>query len=92
MIGFRFATKSYLITLVAFMTLRGNIFLLRREVGPADLGLYSIAAQIAEVLTILPAAVAMILFPSLVRDAEARWDRTRRVTLWVAVIMTSSAA
>ena len=68
-VGFRFATKSYLITLLAFIALRGNIFLLRREFGPADLGLYSIAMQVADVLILLPQAVGMILFPRLVRDA-----------------------
>lgn len=86
-VGFRFATKSYLITLLAFIALRGNIFLLRREFGPADLGLYSIAMQVADVLILLPQAVGMILFPRLVRDAAARWERTLRAALWVAVIM-----
>jgi len=86
-VGFRYATKSYIITLLAFVALRGNIFLLRREFGPADLGLYSIAAQIADVLTILPQAVALILLPHLVRDAGARWERTLRAALWVAAIM-----
>ena len=86
-VGFRYATKSYLITLFAFVALRGNIFLLRREFGPADLGLYSIAAQVADVLTILPQAVGMILFPHLVREAGARWERTVRATLWVAAVM-----
>lgn len=86
-VGFRYATKSYVITLFAFVALRGNVFLLRREFGPADLGLYSIAAQIADVLTILPQAVAMILFPHLVREGEARWERTVRAALWVAAVM-----
>jgi len=86
-VGFRYATKSYLITLFAFVALRGNVFLLRREFGPADLGLYSIAAQIGDVLTILPQAVGLILFPQLVRDASARWERTCRAALWVAACM-----
>ncbi len=86
-VGFRYATKSYLITLLGFIALRGNIFMLRREVGPADLGLYSVAAQIGDVLTILPQAVALILFPHLVRDANARWERTARAAMWVAGIM-----
>ena len=33
-IGFRYATKAYLITLLAFVALRGNIFLLRRSSAP----------------------------------------------------------
>ena len=86
-VGFRYATKSYLITLFAFVALRGNIFLLRREFGPSDLGLYSIALQVADMLILLPQAVGMILFPHLVREAGARWERTRRAALWVAGIM-----
>lgn len=86
-VGFRYATKSYILTLLAFLALRGNIFLLRREFGPADLGLYSIAVQIADVLTILPQAVGLILLPQLVRDTSDRWDRALRAALWVAVIM-----
>ena len=43
--------------------------------------------QIADVLILLPQAVAMILLPHLVRDASARWERTVRATLWVAAIM-----
>ena len=86
-VGFRYATKAYLVTLFAFVALRGNIFLLRREFGPADLGLYSIAAQVADVLTILPQAVAMILLPHLVREAGARWERTLRAAVWVACVM-----
>lgn len=91
-VGFRFATKSYVITLLAFVALRGNIFLLRREFGPADLGLYSIAMQIADVLILLPQAVGMILFPRLVRDAGARWELTVRAALWVAAIMLAVCA
>lgn len=87
-VGFRYATKSYLITLFAFIALRGNIFLLRREFGPSDLGFYSIAMQIGDVLILLPQAVGMILFPHLVRDSSERWARTRRAALWVAAIMT----
>ena len=86
-VGFRYATKSYLITLLGFVALRGNIFLLRREFGPADLGLYSIAAQVADVLTVLPQAVGVILLPHLVRNAEARWERTLRAAFWVGAIM-----
>ena len=48
--------------------------------------------QIADVLILLPQAVAMILLPHLVRDASARWERTQRAALWVAVIMVGVCA
>jgi O-antigen/teichoic acid export membrane protein len=86
-VGFRYAMKSYVITLLAFIALRGNIFLLRREYGPDDLGVYSIAMQIGDVLILLPQTVATIIFPHLVRDDAARWERTVRAAAWVSAIM-----
>lgn len=86
--GLRFALKAYAVTLLAFLVLRGNVFLLRREWGPAELGLYSIAAQVSDVLFILPQTVSLILFPVLVRAAATRWATTIRVAAVVAATLT----
>lgn len=85
--GFRYATKAYMITLLAFLVLRANIFLLRRDYDPAELGLYSIAAQFSDVLAIVPQAVALVLFPRLVKDRRSRWEATRRAAVGAAVLM-----
>jgi len=77
--GFRYATKAYLIALLAFLVLRANIFLLRRDYGAGELGLYSIAAQLSDVLAIVPQAISLVLFPRLVRErAGNRWGATVR--------------
>jgi O-antigen/teichoic acid export membrane protein len=85
--GFRYATKAYLITLMGFLVLRANVFLLRREYGPDELGLYSIAAQFGDVLSIVPQAVALVLFPRLVRESGSRWSSTVRATLNTAALL-----
>jgi O-antigen/teichoic acid export membrane protein len=85
--GFRYATKAYVITLLAFLVLRANIFLLRREFGPAELGLYSVAAQISDVLAIVPQSIALVLFPRLVRESGDRWIATRRAALTTGALM-----
>jgi O-antigen/teichoic acid export membrane protein len=85
--GFRFSTKVYVVTLLGFLVLRGNVFLLRREYGPAELGLYSIAAQFSDVLAIVPQATALVLFPRLVKSTGDRWTATRRATLMTASLM-----
>jgi O-antigen/teichoic acid export membrane protein len=85
--GFRYATKAYLVTLLGFLVLRSNVFLLRHYYGPAELGLYSIAAQISDVLSVLPQAVALVLFPRLVREAGARWEAVKRSALLVGGVM-----
>jgi len=85
--GFRYATKAYLITLLAFLVLRANIFLLRRHFGPAELGLYSVAAQISDVLAIVPQSIALVLFPRLVRESGDRWTATRRAAIGTGAMM-----
>ena len=85
--GFRYATKAYLITLLAFLVLRANIFLLRRHFGPAELGLYSVAAQISDVIAIVPQSIALVLFPRLVRESGDRWTATRRAALTTGALL-----
>ncbi len=87
-LGLRYAFKSYIIALLAFLVLRSNIFLLRREWGPAQLGLYSVAAQIADVLAILPQTVHLILFPRLVREGGSRWPVTIRAAAGLGSAVT----
>lgn len=87
MLGLRYATKAYLVALLSFLVLRANIFLLRRDFGPNELGLYSIAAQLSDVLAIVPQAVAIVLFPKLVREASSRWDATVRASLMTGGLM-----
>jgi len=85
--GFRYSTKAYLVTLLGFLVLRANIFLLRRDFGPDDLGLYSIAAQLGDVLAIVPQAIALVLFPRLVRETTSRWASTVDATLMTSGLM-----
>jgi O-antigen/teichoic acid export membrane protein len=85
--AFRYSTKAYLVTLLGFLVLRANVFLLRREYGPAELGLYSVAAQISDVLAIVPQAVALVIFPRLVRDSANSWNATVRASVTTAFLM-----
>jgi O-antigen/teichoic acid export membrane protein len=88
--GFRFAAKAYVITLLGFLVLRGNVFLLQSSAGSTQLGYYSIAAQIADVLTIFPTTVALVLFPDLVRNVAERWSAMVATTAMVSVIVTAA--
>jgi enterobacterial common antigen flippase len=87
MLGLRYSTKVYVVTLLAFLVLRANIFLLRRDFGPNELGLYSIAAQLSDVLAIVPQAISLVIFPRLVREASTRWGATVRASLMTAGLM-----
>lgn len=88
--GLRYATKVYLISLLAYLVLRGNVFLLQRYYGARELGYYSVAAQVGDALAIFPATVAIVLFPALVRNDQGRWRSTVRSTLIVAAILAAT--
>lgn len=93
--GLIFAAKAYVLTLLSFLLLRANVFLLERFAGSAELGQYSIASQIADVLIVLPASVALVLFPKLVADPDRRWSmllRSTRTTAALIVVFSIVAA
>ena len=85
--GFRYATKAYLGALLAFLVLRGNVFLLQYLTSSRELGYYSIATQISDVIGILPVSVALVLFPRLVRDGRGAWHAALRHLGVIAVLM-----
>jgi antigen flippase len=85
--GFRYAAKAYAISVLGFLVLRGNVFVLQHFYGSRELGYYSVAAQVGDALAILPASVSLVLFPRLVRQSADRWKSTLRATVTVAVLL-----
>lgn len=75
-VGFRYAMKAYLATLLGFLVLRCNVLLLTNMTGSKEVGFYSVAVQIADVIGIMPASMGLVLFPDMVRDASSRWAMT----------------
>jgi enterobacterial common antigen flippase len=94
--GFGYALKAYLVATLGFLVLRGNVFLLQHDYGSRELGFYSVAAQVADALAILPASVALVLFPHLIRGTSAPWRSTVRsfvvVTATLLVVCGIAAA
>jgi len=68
-----YAFRSYVATAFGFLILRCNVFILNRYSTDVDLGTFSVASQIGDVLNILPTSVALLLFPHLVRQKSDRW-------------------
>jgi len=69
---FRYSTKAYLATLAGFLILRINVFLLHAVAGPAAVGQYAVASQIADTLALVPQSIAVVLFPRLAASADKR--------------------
>jgi O-antigen/teichoic acid export membrane protein len=65
--GFGYALRAYLAAALGFLVLRLNAVLLERYADAATLGTWSIAAQLMDVLNIIPGAIALVLLPRIMR-------------------------
>jgi antigen flippase len=83
-----YSGRAYVATLVGYGVSRAGVLLMERNSGIVDLGIYSVAVQFADVLMIVPATVAMVLFPDLMKgQMELRFVRTMRATGQIALLM-----
>ncbi|MFP8835077.1 oligosaccharide flippase family protein [Hydrogenophaga sp. XSHU_21] len=69
-LGFSYGLKAYVVACLAALVSRLNAFLLEPSIPPADYGAWSIASQIFDVLTLLPASVALVMLPRIMRSSE----------------------
>lgn len=92
--GIAFAGRVYIITLLGFAIGRANVLMLGAMSSKAELGVYSVAMQFGDALMLLPATIAMILFPELVR-AQTRGGSlapTLRAAGWTAALLLPPVA
>jgi len=76
--GVRYALKAYVATLCGYVLLRSNVFLLSAVKGPEQVGHFSVASQIADVVGILPQSIALVLFPTLITAVSGRFQTMLR--------------
>ncbi|MCK1277519.1 oligosaccharide flippase family protein [Bradyrhizobium sp. 61] len=94
--GIAFALRAHIATLLGFVMGRMSVMVLRQFGEFADIGYWSIAAQIADALLILPSTIGLLLFPALVRaKGAARMQQYKvallQITLLMALVCTASA-
>jgi O-antigen/teichoic acid export membrane protein len=94
--GEGFAGRSLVVSLLALLLLRINVLLLGSYADQSEVGYYSVAAQLSDVLIILPSAVAASLFPRLMAMPSGRWQATLRSfalfgTLYLAACIAAAA-
>jgi O-antigen/teichoic acid export membrane protein len=75
---FGYSLKAYLATLAGFLVLRMNVFTLHALSGVEQVGIYSVASQIADTLSILPQSTALVLFPRLAACRSGQLKTTMR--------------
>lgn len=86
--GIAYAFRAYLAGLLSFLQLRVGVIALQYNAGFADLGQFSVAAQITDALVLVPSTVGLLLFPSLIRaDPGDRWRATMTTLRGVSLFM-----
>ena len=85
-LGLRYASKAFVVGLLGFAVTRANVFVLADAASQEQLGLYSVAMQFFDVLSILPISISIVLFPSLIGSADP-WRDAVRCALWTAALM-----
>lgn len=68
--GIAYGMRAYVIAVMALLVLRANALVLERFVEVRSLGVWSIAAQLLDVIVIVPATFALVLFPKLVESDQ----------------------
>lgn len=82
-----YATKAYLAALFCFLVIRSDLFLIQVLRGVEQAGYYSVAVTLAETFSLLPASVAMIIFPRL---SESRDLEDKLQLVWKASLATGA--
>ena len=86
--GVRFAVKVYLATMFGFIMTRVGAFALQHQTGIEEVGQFSVAMQLADGLTMLPATVGLLLFPKLLQiEKSQRWATMWRIFWGLAAMM-----
>jgi O-antigen/teichoic acid export membrane protein len=87
----RLAARAAPALVIPFLLVRSDILLMQAFRGSVETGIYSVAAQLIDVLLLLPASFARILFVSLARsrDPAGETARTGRQVLGLLALLAA---
>lgn len=71
-LGAKYSFKSYLTCLVSGLALKINIFIIQPYVSAIEFGQWSLGIQIFEYLSIVPASIALVVLPKMMRQENPK--------------------
>lgn len=92
--GLGYATRAYLAAVLGFAVLRLNTLLIEHYMDAETLGTWSIAAQLLDVILVIPSTIALVLLPRIMRSEEPyqlMQTQLRLVTLTLALVCAAVA-
>ncbi len=82
--GLPFAVRAYVINALSTLALKAPALMFTTAALKNELGYFSIAAQVFDAASVVPASIAAVLFPVLMKLNVNRWRETRR---YMAILM-----
>jgi O-antigen/teichoic acid export membrane protein len=83
----RYGIKFHICVVAAILIVRADLLMVNHFRGPAEAGVYAVAGQMANLLLLLPAIVATLLFPKVAAAPDPDARLTMRVTRHIAFVM-----
>jgi O-antigen/teichoic acid export membrane protein len=87
--SFRYGFKAYLAAFFSYLVLRVDLLMIKQMLGATQTGYYSVAANMTDMVLMLPVVVGSLLFPKLAAVAQPAVRRAyaQKVALLVGAIM-----
>ncbi|MBA2339217.1 MAG: polysaccharide biosynthesis C-terminal domain-containing protein [Pyrinomonadaceae bacterium] len=76
----RYSLKFYILMLAPAVLFRSDLLIVKYFRTAAEAGVYSVAAQVATMLMLVPLAISTVLFPRVAADDDAEGDFACKVT------------
>lgn len=77
-VGLPYAMRAYVINALTTLALKSPALMFNTAALKSELGYFSIAAQVFDAVSIVPASIAAVLFPVLMKLDADRWRETLR--------------
>jgi O-antigen/teichoic acid export membrane protein len=82
-----YGLKFYIPLVTAILIFRVDLLIVNHFRGAAEAGVYAVASQVANLLTMLPGVIAMLLFPRVASYQDPRGEFAIKVTRHVSFVM-----
>lgn len=88
--NFGYGVKAYLAAFFGYLVIRLDLLMVQHFLGSEQTGYYSIAANIADLLLLLPTVVGTILFPKLsqLESIKEKWSLTKKTSTLLGIVMS----
>ncbi len=87
--GIHYGFKAYLAAFFGFLVLRVDLLLVKQMLGSEQAGYYSTAANMADLMYMLPSTIGVILFPRMaaLKTTEEKWALAVKASLGTGALM-----